>query len=100
MVEKVMEKMGYFGGKKEEEEGGVVVLWLLLLLEWRRRWRGEWWWSWWRWWVEMEGRVVEHGRPIGRQGLFLWLPFSLAVGNKEEERKNNERERKKVGVYI
>ena len=26
MVEKVVEKMGYFGGKKEEEEGGVVVL--------------------------------------------------------------------------
>jgi len=50
--------------------------------------------------VEMEVGMVEHGRPIGRQGLFLWLPFSLAAGNKEEERKNNERERKKVGVYI
>ena len=37
MVEKVVEMMGYFGGKWRKKMVEKMVLWLLLLLEWRRR---------------------------------------------------------------
>ena len=92
MVVKLVMRMGCLV-EREEEEGGVGMLWLLEMEE------------------EMEGRMVEelvvemevgmvqHGRPIGRQGLFLWLPFRWLLEPKKKKKKY-ERERRKKGGYI
>ena len=92
MVEKVVVEMGYLVEKEEEEEdggGGVVVVVVVgmeeemeekevVVLV-----------------VEMEGRVEKMAGQGKHHGC-----HSLAAGNKEEERKGNEREGKKGGGYI
>ena len=93
MVEKVVEKMGYFGGKKEEEEGVVVDVMVVVVVGMEE---------------EMEGRMVEElvvemeGRVAGqgRQGGCLCCCSWPVVGWKWRRKKGNMKEREKGGGYI
>ena len=78
MVEKVVEKMGYFGGKKEEEEGGVVGVVVVVVVGMEE---------------EMEEKVVEElvekwvVRVAGQEGgtaAFCCRWFSLLAGKRRK----------------
>ena len=86
VVVEMVEKMGCFGGKKEEEKCGVVGV-VVVGMEERKV-------------VEM---VVEEVVRVAGQGgtAQFWGYFWVCCGWLEvkEERKKNERERRKRGVY-